>query len=137
MQRRWQIPGRLASQILSLSPAPLGTTLPSDFPVIINPYLGVPVLGFGASGVSRTFGRVPVIFLHGNNDTPFPTAAIRSGIPTTLPNIFLTRDTLRASCGVLDIRETNVTSSAIRRTNQALLTARLRQSLCCARSCGP
>ncbi|MGH8012189.1 MAG: hypothetical protein ACREQ4_06810, partial [Candidatus Binataceae bacterium] len=31
-------------------PVILGTTLPSDFPVIINPYLGVPVIGFGAKG---------------------------------------------------------------------------------------
>jgi pimeloyl-ACP methyl ester carboxylesterase len=49
----------------------LGTTLPKDFPVIRNPYLGVPVIGFGAQGWGD---RVPVIFLHGNNDSPFPTA---------------------------------------------------------------
>jgi triacylglycerol esterase/lipase EstA (alpha/beta hydrolase family) len=49
----------------------VGTTLPPDFPVIENYYLGVPVLGFGAQGSVR---RVPVIFLHGNNDTPFPTS---------------------------------------------------------------
>ena len=49
----------------------IGTSLPSDFPLIRNPYLGVPVLGFGARGHVE---RVPVIFLHGNNDTPFPTA---------------------------------------------------------------
>jgi pimeloyl-ACP methyl ester carboxylesterase len=49
----------------------LGTTLPPDFPVIVDASLGTPVLGFGASGpVSRT----PVIFLHGNNDMPFATA---------------------------------------------------------------
>ncbi len=51
--------------------ATLGTALPSDFPAIVNPYLGVPVLGFGARGHVE---RVPVIFVHGNNDTPFPTA---------------------------------------------------------------
>jgi pimeloyl-ACP methyl ester carboxylesterase len=49
----------------------VGTTLPSDFPVIIDASLGVPVLGFGAAGHVQ---RTPVIFLHGNNDTPFPTA---------------------------------------------------------------
>jgi len=49
----------------------LGTTLPDDFPVIQNYYLGVPVIGFGARG---RVDRVPVIFLHGNNDTPFATA---------------------------------------------------------------
>ena len=51
--------------------AAIGTSLPDDFPVIVNPYLGVPVLGFGAPGRAE---RVPVIFLRGNNDTPFPTA---------------------------------------------------------------
>jgi pimeloyl-ACP methyl ester carboxylesterase len=46
----------------------VGTTLPADFPVIEDASLGKPVIGFGASGpVTRT----PVIFLHGNNDTPF------------------------------------------------------------------
>ena len=49
----------------------VGTTLPADFPVIIDASLGTPVIGFGAAGrVERT----PVIFLHGNNDTPFATA---------------------------------------------------------------
>lgn len=54
----------------SSAPETLGTSLPSDFPVIQNYYLGVPVIGFGARGRAE---RVPVIFLHGNNDTPFPT----------------------------------------------------------------
>ncbi|HYA60420.1 MAG TPA: hypothetical protein VED85_08685, partial [Burkholderiaceae bacterium] len=53
------------------TPGVVGTTLPEDFPTIRNSYLGVPVLGFGARGPIE---RVPVIFLHGNNDTPFPTA---------------------------------------------------------------
>lgn len=48
----------------------VGTELPSDFPVIIDASLGVPVIGFGAAGPLQ---RTPVIFLHGNNDTPFPT----------------------------------------------------------------
>jgi hypothetical protein len=48
----------------------VGNTLPADFPVIVDTSLGKAVIGFGAAGpVSRT----PVIFLHGNNDTPFPT----------------------------------------------------------------
>jgi Lipase (class 2) len=62
--------------IPSAPPSEVGTTLPADFPVIINPYLGVPALGFGAKGSRIPFpGRhhVPVIFLHGNNDSPFPT----------------------------------------------------------------
>lgn len=46
------------------------TSFPDDFPEIIDHSLGVPVIGFGASGeVTRT----PVIFLHGNNDTPYRT----------------------------------------------------------------
>jgi len=53
------------------TPTTIGTSLPADFPSIRNPYLGVPVIGFGAGGPVE---RVPVIFLHGNNDTPFPTA---------------------------------------------------------------
>ena len=49
----------------------VGTTLPAGFPSIEDASLGTPVIGFGAAGpVTRT----PVIFLHGNNDTPFPTA---------------------------------------------------------------
>ncbi len=52
--------------------AEVGTTFPDGFPVITNFYLGKPVIGFG-SDIGRT-GHVPVIFLHGNNDTPYPTA---------------------------------------------------------------
>jgi len=49
----------------------VSTSFPADFPVIIDASLGVPIIGFGAGGrVERT----PVIFVHGNNDTPFPTA---------------------------------------------------------------
>ena len=50
----------------------IGTMFPDRFPVIQNFYLGKPVIGFG-SDVGRV-ERVPVIFLHGNNDTPFATA---------------------------------------------------------------
>ena len=53
-------------------PAPvIGTTFPDDFPEILDASTGEPVIGFGGSGLVR---RPPVIFLHGNNDTPFPTA---------------------------------------------------------------
>ncbi len=49
----------------------VGNTFPEGFPVIEDASLKKPVIGFGAAGpVTRT----PVIFLHGNNDTPFPTA---------------------------------------------------------------
>ena len=61
--------------ILLTSPAPargqVGTTFPADFPVILDASLGVPVIGFGAAGRVK---HTPVIFLHGNNDTPFATA---------------------------------------------------------------
>ena len=49
----------------------VGNTLPAGFPVIEDTSLGKPVIGFGAAGVVT---RTPVILLHGNNDTPFPTA---------------------------------------------------------------
>jgi pimeloyl-ACP methyl ester carboxylesterase len=72
---------RLASRLLlaaSACLAPLahaagtvGTSLPADFPVILDTSLGTPLLGFGAAGpVTNT----PVVFVHGNNDTPYPTA---------------------------------------------------------------
>ena len=48
----------------------VGTSFPADFPVIIDASLNVPVIGFGAAGRVQ---RTPVVFLHGNNDTPFPT----------------------------------------------------------------
>jgi pimeloyl-ACP methyl ester carboxylesterase len=49
----------------------VGNTFPPGFPVIEDTSLAKPVIGFGAVGpVTRT----PVILLHGNNDTPFPTA---------------------------------------------------------------
>ena len=50
--------------------ATVGTSLPAGFPSIVDASLGTPVLGFGAAGPVE---RTPVIFLHGNNDTPFPT----------------------------------------------------------------
>jgi pimeloyl-ACP methyl ester carboxylesterase len=53
------------------SAATVGTTLPAGFPTIVDASLGVPVIGFGGAGPIH---RTPVIFLHGNNDTPFPTA---------------------------------------------------------------
>src|SRR5437879_5943412 len=53
------------------SAATVGTTFPAGFPTIVDASLGVPVIGFGGAG---PVGRTPVIFLHGNNDTPFPTA---------------------------------------------------------------
>jgi len=60
-----------------------------------------------AGGVLRgtSFDRVPIIFLHGNKTRLFRPPAIRSAIPTILPNIF-NNGTSPASCGVWDTRET-------------------------------
>jgi pimeloyl-ACP methyl ester carboxylesterase len=49
---------------------PVPTSFPDDFPVPVDHSLGEPVIGFGAKGPVR---RTPVIFLHGNNDTPYAT----------------------------------------------------------------
>ena len=48
----------------------VGTTFPAGFAVPTDASLGTPVLGFGAAGPVH---RTPVIVLHGNNDTPYPT----------------------------------------------------------------
>ena len=49
----------------------VGTSFPPGFPAITDFSLGTPVIGFGAVGPVR---HTPVIFLHGNNDTPFATS---------------------------------------------------------------
>ena len=54
----------------------VGTTLPADFPAPLDASLGEALLGFGAAG---PLTRTPVVFVHGNNDTPFPTACNRFG----------------------------------------------------------
>jgi pimeloyl-ACP methyl ester carboxylesterase len=65
----------------------VGTTFPADFPRILDASLGVPVLGFGGS--EGRVEHVPVIFLHGNNDTPFPTACNPLGYIHNLAQFFL------------------------------------------------
>jgi pimeloyl-ACP methyl ester carboxylesterase len=50
----------------------LGTAFPADFPVLLDASLGTPLIGFGSG--EGPVAHTPVIFLHGNNDTPFPTA---------------------------------------------------------------
>jgi len=47
----------------------VGTTLPEGF-YVPDASLGVPVIGFGGAGPAT---RVPVVFVHGNNGTPYPT----------------------------------------------------------------
>ena len=48
----------------------VGTSFPAGFPTILDSSLGTPLIGFGAAG---PVFRTPVVFVHGNNDTPFPT----------------------------------------------------------------
>jgi pimeloyl-ACP methyl ester carboxylesterase len=50
----------------------VGTSFPVGFPVIVDASLGTPVLGFGSG--TGPVAHTPVVFLHGNNDTPYPTA---------------------------------------------------------------
>jgi pimeloyl-ACP methyl ester carboxylesterase len=71
-------PARAAEQV--------GTAFPADFPAILDASLGVPVIGFGAAGKVK---RTPVIFLHGNNDTPFPTACNPLGRIHSMAQFFL------------------------------------------------
>lgn len=49
----------------------VGSSFPPGFPVINDASLGTPLIGFGAAGPIE---RTPVIFVHGNNDTPYATA---------------------------------------------------------------
>jgi len=70
------------------SSAAVGTTLPANFPVIINPYLGVPIIGFGSKRPKHKH-HIPVIFLHGNNDTPFATACNPFGYIHNFAQYFL------------------------------------------------
>ncbi len=65
----------------------IGTTFPAHFPVIENFYLGKPAIGFG-SDVGR-IEHVPIIFLHGNNDSPFPTSCNPFGRIQAFAQFFL------------------------------------------------
>jgi len=56
----------------------------------------VPVIGFGGS--QGRVERVPVIFLHGNNDTPFPTACNPFGYIHNWRSSSSTQATARGSC---------------------------------------
>jgi pimeloyl-ACP methyl ester carboxylesterase len=64
----------------------VGTSFPADFPVIIDASLDVAVIGFGAAGRVQ---RTPVVFLHGNNDTPFPTVCNPLGYIHSMAQFFL------------------------------------------------
>jgi pimeloyl-ACP methyl ester carboxylesterase len=79
--------GGAAAQSPAATPT-VGTTLPQDFPVITNFYLGKEIIGFGAEGHAH---RVPVIFVHGNNDSPFATACNPFGYIHSFAQFFLTK----------------------------------------------
>ena len=93
--------------------AAVGTSFPAGFPTIVDASLGTPVLGFGASGPVQ---RTPVIFLHGNNDTPFPTLCNAAARSTTSRRLSSTEATRRARCGGSATRATSATSRRRRRT---------------------
>src|ERR1700674_2058588 len=65
----------------------VGTTFTADFPRVCDASTGVPVIGFGGS--QGRVQHVPVIFLHGNNDTPFPTTCNPFGYIHNLAQFFL------------------------------------------------
>lgn len=70
--RQWAAALGAALSLAAQAAGTVGTTFPPDFPVIEDASLvGKPVIGFGAAG---PVARTPVIFLHGNNDTPYATA---------------------------------------------------------------
>jgi hypothetical protein len=91
----------------SAAPPSIGTTFPDHFPVIRNFYLGAPVIGFG-SNIGRA-EHVPVIFLHGNNDTPSRPPAIPSGASKPSRNSSSITATVRASCGGSAIKAISAT----------------------------
>jgi pimeloyl-ACP methyl ester carboxylesterase len=75
MTTRWKrwIAGYCTALACSVAGAggTVGSALPDGFPSIEDTSLHKPLIGFGAAG---PVARTPVIFIHGNNDTPFPTA---------------------------------------------------------------
>ncbi len=79
----------LAGPVASGAPAgsPIGTSFPAGFVVPVDASLDVPVIGFGSDQGSVT--HVPVVFLHGNNDTPYPTTCNGSyGAPQAFAQYF-------------------------------------------------
>ena len=75
-RRAAALAGVVGSLFAALGSAPvtaapkLGTTFPAGFEVPVDFSLKKPVIGFGSNEGNVT--RTPVIFLHGNNDTPYP-----------------------------------------------------------------
>ena len=89
MSKLWLIAATLAAALALAGEAgasgTVGTSFPAGFPTIGDASLGTPVLGFGAAG---PVARTPVIFLHGNNDTPFATACNPFGYVHNLAEFF-------------------------------------------------
>jgi pimeloyl-ACP methyl ester carboxylesterase len=76
----------LGLTVAATAAAAVGTSFPPGFAVPTDASLGTPVIGFGAAGrVTRT----PVIFLHGNNDTPYATPCNPYGNVHDMANYFL------------------------------------------------
>jgi pimeloyl-ACP methyl ester carboxylesterase len=66
--------------------AAAGTSFPPGFAVPVDVSLGVPVIGFGGAGAVT---RTPVVLLHGNNDTPYPTLCNPYGAVSQLASFLL------------------------------------------------
>jgi pimeloyl-ACP methyl ester carboxylesterase len=62
------------------------TSFPPGFAVPVDASLGVPVIGFGGAGLVT---RTPVVLLHGNNDTPYPTLCNPYGAVSQLSSFLL------------------------------------------------
>ena len=87
MRRLATLAGVFLALVLPASAlAAAGAAFPPGFPTIVDASLGVPVIGFGGAGLVE---RTPVILLHGNNDTPFPTACNPFGDVQALADHFL------------------------------------------------
>jgi pimeloyl-ACP methyl ester carboxylesterase len=76
----------LSLLVAGTAAASVGTSFPPGFQTPVDASLGVPVIGFGAAG---PVARTPVIFLHGNNDTPYPTACNPYGDMQAFAQFFL------------------------------------------------
>jgi pimeloyl-ACP methyl ester carboxylesterase len=70
MMKRILVCAAAALAVAAHAAGTVGNTLPAGFPSIEDTSLGKPLIGFGAAGAVT---RTPVIFVHGNNDTPYPT----------------------------------------------------------------
>src|SRR5439155_24191467 len=76
----------LASAGAASAAGTVGTSFPAGLPAIVQACRGIPVIGFGAAGELE---RTPVVFLHGNNDTPFATACNPYGNVHDMAQYFL------------------------------------------------